>query len=258
MQTANLGVDPATADAPWKHLYRAGAIAALLAVFVFRRNLGAELSLLATLGIVHGVPAAPPTAAGEWFVLLQDNRLVGLTYLNLFDLFEYALLGLVFLALWSALRRASPGAMLVATTAGLIGIAVYFASNQALAMLALSERYAAAAGEAQRSAYVAAGEALLAANNPDSMLQGTGIYVSLFLVLLAGLIISVVMWRSDAFGKATAIAGILANGIGLCYFLALALLPAIYWLPHPISAPFRVAWYFLIALRLFKLGNSNS
>jgi hypothetical protein len=86
------------------------------------------------------------------------------------------------------------------------------------------------------------------------MVQGTGITISLFLVLLAGLIVTVVMLRSDAFGKATAILGMLANGIGLCYFYTLAFLPAIYWLPHPVSAPFRVVWYFLIALKLFKLA----
>lgn len=240
--------------ATWKPLYLIGGIAALLAVFVFRRNLGAELSLLAMLGIVDGVPTTPLTSAGDWFRLFRENRLVGLTFLNFFDLVEYALLGLVFLALYAALRRNSPSAMLIATTAGLIGITVYFASNQALAMLALSERYAAAASEVQRSAYLAAGETLLAVNNPDSIYQGAGIYVSLFLVLLAGLIVSAVMLRSDAFGKATAIVGILANGIGLCYFLTLAFLPAIYWLPHPISAPFRVIWYFLIALKLFRLA----
>jgi hypothetical protein len=240
--------------ATWKPLYLTGAIAALLAVFVFRRNLGAELSLLASFGLVHGIPAAPPATASGWFDLFHANRLAALTNLNLFDLFEYTLLGLVFLALWAALRGASPSAMLVATTAGLVGIAVYFASNQSLAMLALSERYAAAASDAQRSAYLAAGEALLAANNPASLVQGAGVFISLFLVLLAGLIISAVMLRSAAFGKATASFGMLANGIGLCYFVTLAFLPAIYWLPHPISAPFRVVWYFLIALKLFKLA----
>jgi hypothetical protein len=241
--------------ANWKPLYLTGGIAALLAVFAFRRNLGAELSLLAMLGVVDGVPTTPLTSAGDWFRLFQENRLVALTLLNLFDLFEYALLGLVFLALWAALRRDSPSAMLIATTAGLIGIAVYFASNQALSMLALSERYAVANSEAQRSVYLAAGEALLAANNPDSMVQGAGITISLFLVLLAGLVISVVMLRSAVFSKATAVVGILANGIGLCYFITLIFLPAVYWIPHPISAPFRVVWYFLIALKLFKLAS---
>ena len=120
--------------ATWKPLYLTGGIAALLAVFVFRRNLGAELSLLAMLGMVDGVPTTPLTSASDWFRLLQENRLVALTLLNLFDLVEYALLGLIFLALYVALRRTHPSAMLVATTAGLIGITVYFASNQALSL----------------------------------------------------------------------------------------------------------------------------
>ncbi len=147
--------------------------------------------------------------------------------------------------------------MVIATTSGLVGITVYFASNQAFAMLALSERYAAATTDAQRSIYLAAGEALLAINNPDTIYQGTGIYVSYFLVLFAGLIISVVMLRSDIFSKATAVTGILANGIGLCYFITLAFRPAIYWIPHPSLAPFRVIWYFLVALKLFKLGKRS-
>ena len=244
-------------DQDWSMLYKAGGIAALLAVFVFRRNLGAELSLLAISGIIHGVPTTPIITAIDWFTLFHHNLLIGLTFLNFFDLFEYALLGLVFLALYVALKQTNPSVMLIAIVSGLIGITVYFASNQALAMLALSERYSAAITDVQRSAYIAAGEALLAVNNPGSIYQGTGIYLSLFFVLLAGLIISVVMLSSDVFSKAAAVVGILANGIALCYFITLIFLPAIYWLPHPISAPFRVTWYFLIALRLFKLATEQ-
>lgn len=244
-------VDPA-----WKSLYIIGGVAALLAVFVFRRNLAAELGLLINLGIIHGVPTTPLTSAIDWFNLFQDNRLAGLTFMNFFDLVEYALLGLIYLALYGALRQAHRSAMVIAITAGLVGIAVYFSSNQAFAMLALSERYSAATSGAQRAIYQTAGEALLAINNPNSIYQGTGIYMSFFLVLFAGLIISFAMLRSDIFSKATAITGILANGIGLCTFITIAIAPAIYWIPHPISAPFRVIWYFLIALRLFKLGKA--
>lgn len=244
------------AEPAWKSLYKIGGVAALLAVFVFRRNLAAELGLLMNLGIIRGVPTTPLASASDWFTLFQDNWLAGLTFMNFFDLVEYALLGLVFLALYGALRQANRSAMVIATTAGLVGITVYFASNQAFAMLALNERYSAATSEAQRAIYQAAGEALLAINNPDSIYQGTGIYVSFFLVLFAGLIISFVMLRSDVFSKATALTGILANGIGLCYFITIAFTPAIYWIPHPISAPFRVTWYFLIALRLFRLGKA--
>ena len=105
-----------SADPAWKSLYKIGGVAALLAVFVFRRNLAAELGLLMNFGIVGGVPTTPLTSASDWFNLFQDNWLVGLTFMNFFDLVEYALLGLVFLALYGALRQANRSAMVIATT----------------------------------------------------------------------------------------------------------------------------------------------
>jgi hypothetical protein len=188
-------------------------------------------------------------------MLLQNNRFVGLSLLNVFDIVNYALVGLIFLALCGALRRADKSAMVIATTFGFVGIAVYFPSNQAFAMLSLSDQYAAATTDAQRSILLAAGDALLAVNNPGAIYQGTGIYMSLLLVTLAGLIISIVMLRSSIFNKATAYVGILANVFGLGYFIALAFAPAIYVLPPIISAPLRVIWYILIARRLFQLGS---
>jgi hypothetical protein len=247
---------PNTQERAWKALYITGGIAALLAVFIFRRNLGAELGLLSSIGVLPGLPAASPASAAAWFNLLQNSPLVGLTFLNFFDVVEYTLLGLVFLAVSIALRSTHKSAILVAAACGLVGITVALASNQAFTMLAVSRQYASAATEAQQSIYLAAGEALLAANNPNATYQGAGIYISYFLVLLAGLIISVVMLRSDVFSKITAVIGISANGIALFYFFGLAFAWELYWIPTPISAPFRVVWYFLISLRLFKLAKA--
>jgi hypothetical protein len=242
-------------DSAWKGLYRVGGAAALIAAVLFRRNLGAEFSLLGSIGIIGFGPTTPPSSALDWFTLLQDNTFLGLTLLDLFDLVNYALVGLIFLALYDALGRANQSAMAIATTCGLAGIAVYFASNQAFSMLALSDQYAAATTDAQRSMFLAAGEAMLAIHNPGATYQGTGIYTSLLLVTFAGLIISMVMLRSSIFSKATAYVGVLANGFGLGYFIALAFAPAICFLPPSISAPFRVTWYILIARRLFQLGS---
>jgi hypothetical protein len=145
--------------------------------------------------------------------------------------------------------------MLIAMTSGLVGIAVYFASNQAFSMLSLSDQYAAATTDAQRSAFLAAGEALLA------ITQGSGILLSLFLVLLAGLITSLAMLRSSmrsrVFGRATAYVGILANASGLGYFVALVFAPAMIAVPHVIAGPFRMIWYLLIARELFRLGRNG-
>lgn len=240
----------------WKSLYQLGGIAALLAVFVFRRNLGAELMAFHGFGL-FSVPETLPVSATEWFTLLQNNPFVGLALLEVFDLVEYALVGLMFLAVGVVLWQSHRTMMLLATIGGLIGIAVYFTSNQAFALLSLSEHYATATNDAQRAMFVSAGESLLAINNPGALHQGTGIYASLFLVLLAGLLISLVMLQSDVFSKVTAWTGILANGFMLTYYIVLVVAPALLVLPFVVSAPFRVIWYFLIARKLFQLAKGE-
>jgi len=254
---AGQAVDCEAADPRYNGLYIAGAAAALIAVLFFRRNFGTEMVAFRGFGIFD-VPAVHPSTAAGWFALLQDDKLIGLVLLDVVDLVNYALVGVIFLALYAALHRASRSAMAIATAFGLVGIAVYLASNHAFAMLSLSERYAAATIDAQRAIFLAAGEALLAIYNPGTIYQGTGYYVGYFLVLLAGLIISIAMLRSRVFSRATAWVGILANGICLLHFVALAFAPALIAFPTSISAPFRVTWYVLIALGLFRLASSKS
>ena len=243
-------------DAGWRTLYKVGGVAALLAVLVFRRNWGAELVQFKGFGIFD-VPETTPISAGEWYGLLQENPFVGLSLFGLFDLVNYALLSLLFLALYGALRRTNKSAMVIATASAMVGIAVYMASNQAFAMLNLSKHYLAALNDEDRAMFLAAGEALLAADNPGTIYQGTGMYISLLLVLLAGLITAIVMLQSDVFSKFTAYVGILANGVALSQFFALALAPALLWIPPTFSAPLRILWYVLIALTFFRLGSGK-
>ncbi len=149
----------------WKSLYRVGGAAALIAAVLFRRNLGAEFLGLRGIGIIDVGPTAPPRTVMDWFTLLQSNKLLGLTLLNVFDMVNYALVDLMLLALYVALRRASESLMAIAMTLGFVGIAVYFASNQAFSMLSLSDQYAAATTDAQRALFLAAGQAVLAIND---------------------------------------------------------------------------------------------
>ena len=248
--------DAETADSRWKNLYKVGGAAALIAGVVFRRNLGAEFMLLRGVGIINVGPTTPPSTVMDWFTLLQNNKLLGLTLLNLFDIVNYALVGLMFLALFATLRRASASFMAIAATLGFVGIAVYFASNQAFSMLSLSDQYAAATTDAQRSLFLAAGQATIAIHNNASY-QGTGIYISFFLVSVAGLIISAVMLRSNIFSKVTAYVGILANVFGLGYYITLAFAPAIVYLPLSVSGLFWLIWYILIGRRLLQLGQGT-
>jgi hypothetical protein len=240
----------------WKPLYRLGGGAILLAVIVFRRNFGAEMDLFDGFGI-FAMPDTLPSSAADWFGLFQVNSLVALILFGLVDLVNLALVSLFFVSLYGALRHAARGWMVVALSAGLGGTVVYFASNQAFAMLSLSQKHAAATTEGQRAIFLAAGEALLAIENPTGIYQGTGVYLTRLLIPLAGLIIAIVMLRSHVFSRLTAVAGILANGLALAYFVPLLVAPSLLWLPMSLSAPFRVLWYFLTARRLFQLGRRN-
>ena len=239
-----------TSDSDWKSLYRVGGVAALIAGVIFRRNLGPEISLLSA--------QKQPDTIIDWFTLLQNNRLLGLSYLNLFDIVDYALVGLMFLALYVALRRANKSYMAIATTLGFVGITVYFASNTAFSMLSLSNQYAAATTDVQRSMFLAAGQAVLAINNPGAIYQGTGIYMSFLLLAVAGLTISAVMLRSNIFSRITAYVGILASAFDLAYCITFAFMPAITVYLLSTSGLLLMIWHILIGLRLFQLGRGVS
>jgi len=236
-----------------KTLYQVGGVAALVAALLFRRNLAAEYLLLRSIGGFRTGPAALPVSALDWFSVLHNYRLIGLTLLNLFDIVNYGLVALIFLGLYAALRRDNQGAMTLALVLTWAGAAVYFASNQAFAILSLSDQYAAAGTEAQRNLLLAAGQALIAIQN-SSAAYGNGIYISYLLVNLGGLISATVMLHSRVFGKLTAWCGILANVCGLGYYVTFLFAPA--WSAIPIStgAVFLLVWYILIGIRLLRPG----
>ncbi|MBU1879981.1 MAG: hypothetical protein KJ734_13630 [Chloroflexi bacterium] len=138
------------ADAHWQSLYRAGALAPLIALILY----SSQFILL-----IFGEPF--PATVEDWFALAQRNRLLTLWYLNALDIVSFALLGLMFLALYVALKRVRPAWMLIALYFALLGVVVFIVPRVlTLSLLPLSDLHAAATIEAQRTIYLAAGEAL--------------------------------------------------------------------------------------------------
>jgi hypothetical protein len=208
------------------------------------------------MGVFRAGPGAVPVSALDWFSVLHNYRLIGLTLLNLFDIVNYGLVALIFLGLYAALRRINRGAMTLAMLLTAIGVAVYFASNQAFAMLSLSDQYAGAASQAQRDLFLAAGQALLAIQGSGAT-YGNGIYISYLLVTLGGLISATVMLRSRVFGKFTAWCGILANVFGLGYYLTFNFSLTLSAIPISIAAVFLLVWYILTGIKLLRLGSGS-
>lgn len=234
-----------------RFLYRVGAIAAFIAVIFFRRNLSAEFAAFNGFGL-FAVPARTPVTAVEWFNLLQTDKISGLILLNFFDVVNYLLVGLLFAALYFALRRDQPALALTALALAGAGILIFVMSNQALSMLSLGNRYAAAGTDAQRADLLAAGETRLAIDDPGRVPSGAGALAALLLVTLAILLFAIAMLRSSRFGKAAAWVGLLAAGLQLLYFPLLFLAPNWVTLPFVLSAPFRVTWYVFCGMKTIK------
>jgi len=115
----------------WKPLYRTGAVAALIAALLFRRNIGAEVSLFTGMDAI-------PTNAAEWFGLLRSNPFVGLSFLAFFDLLNYALVGVILLALAAMLWQINESVSAIALVSGLVGVTLNLVSNISLTMLSLA------------------------------------------------------------------------------------------------------------------------
>lgn len=183
----------------WKDLYRLGGVAALISL----------LYTIVTMIVLISSGAAPGTAA-ETFAMLQDNRIVGLLRLDILTVFVYVPLGyLLFLGIYIALRRGNPAYAALATVLVFVGIRLFLATPSALSMTVISDRYALATTDTQRSQLLAAGEAILASD----MWHGTGAIIGSILLQTGALLISVVMLQGKIFSKATAYVGILTHGL---------------------------------------------
>jgi hypothetical protein len=244
-------------DAAWNRLFLFGGVAALIAGIIFRRNLGVEITLFS--------PITPPTSPIDWLLLLQTHRWLGLAYLGIFDLANVALVGLMLLSLYLALPHVPSRTTLVALVLGFLGVAVYLSSNTAFSILSLSNQYAVSTSETQRALLLPAATALLALNRFSSpgAFPGSGGYVSMFLIAIAGLIFSATLLKNPQFGRWTAFTGIIANSLDLMYCLAFPLSPhavheklAILFIPA--AGLFLMAWHILVGMRLLHIARMSS
>jgi hypothetical protein len=200
-----------------------------------------------------------PTTIEGWFALIQQSKLLGLWYLNALDILSFALLGIMFLALYVALRRIRPSWMLIAVYAAFLGVVVFIVPRVLhLSLLPLSDLHAAATTEAQKTVYLAAGEALSQVSTATPQTLG------FLFMAAAGLIISDVSLRNQALrqpvplSKATGYVGIVGFVAALANFGARLLNPSIAEILMPINGLLWFAWWILVSVKLFRLAKRTS
>jgi len=224
---------PLMVDLGWSPLYRLAGMAAAVA------------ALMTPLAITVFAIWPPPydKGAAKWFELFQDNKILGLVSLDLLFVVVNVLMIPVMLGLYVALRRVSPSYITLAVVTFFVGLAAYFTTNPALEMLSLSNQYADATTEAQRTAAVGAGDALLAG------FEGTAFHVNYVLAQIAGIVVGLVILRNGVFSRRIGWLMVVGNAVGFGLYIPVvglglsALAGAILWV-----------WMIAMARGFFLIG----
>ncbi|GAA0505383.1 hypothetical protein Ade02nite_71650 [Paractinoplanes deccanensis] len=197
-------------DAPWISLFRAGAVAAALAV----------VSYVAAL-IIVGVTSPPPTSGGAAMLEFVGAHRTVYIVRQLLWMTPSLFLMVVFLALAVALRARSRS---LAAVAGLIAVSSWVLTfawpatgDGSLAMVVLSDKYAEAGTLGQRAPFAAGAEVLIALNDVPAVI---GVLQTLGILLIA-----LLMLRGP-FGAGAAWLGIATGAVGM---LSEALRPLLGW-----------------------------
>jgi hypothetical protein len=218
-----------TEDGRWRSLYRIGAVAALLSVIVI------PISIVSFF--------IWPMFPDDILRVIQEDWLAGLMGLDFLYLFSNFFAIPFFLVLYVALRAVDEGWALVTLTLGLLGLVCLVPSRPIPEMFALSDQYAAAATDAERALYQAAGEAMLA------LFHGMAFHAHYILGSVSLLISSFLMLRGRTFSKATAYVGIATNIVVFGLYV-----PEVGVYISLLSVVGYLLWYSLIARRLIQLG----
>jgi hypothetical protein len=242
MENRVADVEPAVSA--YKSLYRLGGAAAYAVVVL-------------TVGVLIVYTVYPqPGTVSSWFELFHNNRLIGLLDFWGLEVVMYVMLALVFLSLYVALRKTNQGRVAIAFIFSLLGVGIFLATNNPFTMLSLSNQYTIATTDAQRTALLAAGQAVLA--NTGQRAVG-GFNVGLFLVSVAGLLVSSVMVHTRTFKRSTAYVGIVAWSLSLGDYLRQiltqsALVALMVIIPNALML---IVWFALVGRRLNKMGRSD-
>lgn len=235
-----------TADSSLKSLYKIAGTAVLIAVLLML------LDIVTTI-ISKEVIQFGTFTATDWFTIYQNNWFSGLRNLGFLNVLEMTLTVPMFFALYQAHRHVNQTYAALAVILSLAGIAIYISNNAAVPMFVLSNKFAAAATETQRSMLAAAGEALLAKGEDFS----PGAFPGFFLGEIANLTLAFVMLRGRIFSKATAYTGIIGISLLTVYTIWVTFIPALQgaaMILAMVGGPLSTIWSILIARRLFQLG----
>ena len=232
----NHDTNPEITDSAWKPLYKLGGVSALMMVTI--------IIIQIIVFIIAPQPLEGTTV--DWFNLFQNSKLVGLIDFELL-MVVYVLLSIpITISLFILLRQVNQSFTAIYLALSLVGVMCFIAARPAFEMLFLSNGYAVAATDAEKAMFLSAGQSLIAT------FHGTAFHVSYVLGSITGLVISLVMLRTNIFSKATAYLRIASSVFDFGLYI-----PMVGIFISIFSVVFLFIWNIMIARRLFQLWRTQ-
>jgi hypothetical protein len=232
----------------WRGVYITGGIATIIALT------GIILDVIVGSTTGGNLSALPQTAVDR-FAQFQTSPLLGLYNLDLLNIVNQIFLIPAYIAVYAAHRKTSHAFSLLALIMFLVGTTVFVTTNTALPMLELSNKYAIATTESQKTLLAAAGEAMLVRGSHGSL----GVFIGFLLPNIAGLIMSFAMLSGKIFSKITSLMGIVGSILILFYIVLVTFAPNVKDMATAVSMPgglLLMAWMVMFTIKFFKLGNA--
>jgi hypothetical protein len=234
----------------WQNVYLCGGIAALMAL------IGILLDVIAG-SILGGNLTELPQTAVERFVQLQQNPALGLYNLDLLNSITQLILIPAYFALFAAHRKVQSAYAGLALVTFLVGTTLMVANNTALGMLELSNKYAAAITDSQRTLLAAAGEAMLGRGAHGS----PGMLIGFLLPNIAGIIMSFAMLSGGLFSRLASYLGLIGSSLMVLYLSLVTFIPGVKTIATAFAMPgglLLMAWMIIFAIRLLQLGRPEN
>ena len=228
-------------ESQWGKLCTTGGVVALIQL----------ACLLVGLVVAIALGKEPATAQG-YFDMFQRNRVEALLRLDFATLTLITLFPILSLGIHAAMRRTHRAYSVLAVMLMIIGSLLSLSTHSAFSMIRLSDMYA-AAGPTQQAQLLAAGEAVIASD----MWHSTGGFLAGLFMQGGVAFISIIMLRGTRFRKATAITGLISNGLDWLHVLVALFAPALANVMLWVAGPVYLLWFPLLALDLLRMGREK-
>jgi hypothetical protein len=235
-----------SSEKQWRNVYLLGGVTAIIALT------GILLDVIIG-NITGGNLSALPQRATDIYAQFRDNHLLGLYNLDLLNIVNQISLIPTYFSLYAAHRNVSNAYAALALIIFLVGTVIFVATNIALPILELSNKYFAATSELQKMLFAAAGEAMLARGSHGS----PGVFIGFILPNVAGILMSYVMLTGEVFSKIASYLGIAGSTLLVVYVMLVTFVPQAKNIATILAMPgglMAMAWMILFTIRLFQLG----